>query len=65
MTESSSIGLTDVNGGARTLRKREDTFVLLLLDGSSAMVLTNFPTTVFVSVFRWFVDLSLVRRVDR
>jgi hypothetical protein len=53
MTESSSIGVTDVNGGARNLRKRDDTLVPLLLDGSSAIVLTNFCTTVLISVLFW------------
>jgi hypothetical protein len=38
MTESSSIGLTDVNGGARSLRKRDDMLTLVLLDDSSATV---------------------------
>jgi hypothetical protein len=58
MTESSSIGLTDVNGGARTLRKRDDALALLLLDGSSAIVLTNFRTTVLISVFCLFGSSS-------
>jgi len=56
MTESSSSGLADVNGGARTLRKRDDTLAVLLLYGSSAIVLTNFRTTVLISVF-FFVCL--------
>jgi hypothetical protein len=51
MTESSAIGLTVVNGGARSLRKRDDALARLLLDGSSAIVLTSFRTTVLISVF--------------
>ncbi len=51
MTESSVIGLTVVNGGARNLRKRDDALARLLLDGSSAIVLTSFRTTVLISVF--------------
>jgi hypothetical protein len=51
MTESSVIGLTVVNGGARSLRKRDDALARLLLDGSSAIVLTSFRTTVLISVF--------------
>jgi hypothetical protein len=50
MTESSSIRLIVVNGGARALRKRAERSILLPLDDSSASVLTSFLTTVLISV---------------
>ncbi len=62
MTESSSIGVAAANGGARNLRKRDDTLAILPLDGSSAIVLTNFRTTVLISVFCLLVSsLSIFR----
>jgi hypothetical protein len=50
ITESSSSGLIVFNGGARALRSRDDKSPLVLLVDSSASELTNFLTTVLISV---------------
>jgi hypothetical protein len=58
MTESLSSGLIDVNGGARSLRKRDERSVRLPLDDSSVNVSINFFTTVLISV----VDAIIVSK---
>lgn len=63
------MGVRLFNGGTRAFRTRDERSLLVLLDDSSASVLTNFLTTVLISVvtdedsFEWLECLgcSIVR----
>lgn len=54
------MGVSVFNGGARAFRTRDERSLLWLLDDSSASVLTNFLTTVLISV----VGIELPRMAD-
>lgn len=59
------MGVRLFNGGTRAFRTRDDRSLLLPLDDSSASVLTNFLTTVLISVVRVELDRMANSPIER